>query len=145
VTPPTFDGPRFARWLRRWKEAESLEWGQIAERSGLNASTVLNLANGAPQAGARRRGQTVIDPRVSTLARLAQGLGLELAYVLERAGLDPEHGGRWSNFTAEERFALARAIGKSEEHSPAMRRLARELSASLNTTSEDTKEHQTHA
>jgi transcriptional regulator with XRE-family HTH domain len=137
---PTFDGPAFASWLRRWRDAERLDWATIAERSGLSTSIIQQLARGIPQKNARERGQVDIDPRITTIARLAHGLDLEFGYVASKAGLAPHDGGRWSAFTADERLELARvlrdeldlhaAVG-SDPPAPELRRLLDELEDTL--------------
>lgn len=146
TTASEFDGPRFARWLRRWREAEGLEIKDIAARGDLSASTVQLFASGEPPSAGRKRGQTAIDPRVNSLSRLAKGLDLELSYVLTKAGLLDDHQGRWRNFTGEERAAIARALNlaMSQAHyftsTPVAQLLAAELSeqvSSINNTHND--------
>jgi transcriptional regulator with XRE-family HTH domain len=107
-SPPTWDGPAFASWLRRWKEAEGLEWGQIADRSGLNVTTVQQIGRGQVRVPGNNPGQT--NPGISTLARLARGLGLDLAYVLAKGGLVVGGEDRWDHFNDTERALLRRAL-----------------------------------
>lgn len=105
----TWDGPRFGRWLRRWKESEGLDWPTLSARTGLHTSTLHGLARGTQ---ARSRGGDAaksIDPAISSVVRLAEGLGLELAYVVRQAGIDP-HNDRWANFNQHERYALVDAL-----------------------------------
>lgn len=106
-----WDGPRFGRWLRRWKDSEKLEWPTIAERSGLHVGTLQALARGTQGARGNKphNPDRSIDPSISTVARLAEGLGLELAYVVRQAGIDP-HNDRWSNFNQHEQHALVDAL-----------------------------------
>lgn len=140
---PTFDGPRFSRWLRRWKEAEGLDWTQIAQRSGIHISTLHQLARGAPQGNARRLGQTTIDPRITSVARLARGLGLEFAYVASKAGLtSPREGDRWAAFNAAERRALAAALTPNTD--PAVEQLLGELLPHVHTDQEITTHGNRH-
>jgi transcriptional regulator with XRE-family HTH domain len=110
ATPPTFNGPAFAKWLRRWKESENLGWGDIAERSGLHESTLNLLARGKPQKAAQNRGQTEINPGITTIARLAYGLGLEFGYVASKAGIQGGGGDRWEHFGTAERDLLTKAL-----------------------------------
>lgn len=121
---PRFDAPGFAAWLRRYRDAEHLEWKQIAVRSGIHYSTLMNVARGANQRiGART------DPSATTLARLAHGLGLDFNYVAFKAGLLP--GGDVSRFAAfstrERETLLAGLMYTSDE------RLRAELRATLPT------------
>lgn len=109
-TAPTFDGPAFARWLRRWKEAEGLGWRDIAERSGIAIGTIQLLARGKPPKIALARGQTEISPGINTLARLADGLGLDLSYVLSKGGIAPGGHDRWDGFSNSERTLLHSAL-----------------------------------
>jgi transcriptional regulator with XRE-family HTH domain len=107
VTPqPTFDSQKFGAWLRRWRQAEGLEWSEIAERSGLNRGTLQTLARGTPNKAARERGQIDLNPGVVTLARLADGLGLELGYVLSKGGLTVGSDDRWDHFSKAERALI---------------------------------------
>lgn len=111
VVMPEFDAEAFGSWLRRWREAEGLEWGQISERSGLHTSTLNGLAQGQSSSQRQRGKAPSYNPPINTLARLAYGLGLELPYVLSKAKIiDPADAGRWSNFSDAERVAMARAL-----------------------------------
>lgn len=107
---PTFDGPAFAKWLRRWRDHEKLAWGEIASRSGIHTSTLNGLARGIPQKSARERGQTEMNPGITTLARLAHGLDLDLAYVIGKGGLAAGASDRWDAFSDIERTLLATAL-----------------------------------
>lgn len=107
---PSFDAPRFAMWLRKWKAAERLEWGTISKRSGLHSGTLQQLARGIPQKGARERGQTTMDPRITTIARLAHGLDLDFAYVASKGGLHAGAGDRWESFSNAERTLLQHVL-----------------------------------
>lgn len=109
-TPPTFNGPAFAKWLRRWKESENLGWNDIAQRSGLHESTLNLLARGVPQKSAQSRGQTEINPGITTIARLAHGLGLEFGYVASKAGIQGGGADRWEHFGSAERALLTKAL-----------------------------------
>lgn len=112
---PAFDGPRFAAWLTRWRDHERLRWVDIADRSGISYSIVQQLARGAPQASARARGQVDIDPRITTVARLAHGLDLEFGYVASRGLVNAGSGSsRWGNFSKPEREALLLALRRQE-------------------------------
>lgn len=108
--PPSFNAPAFASWFRRWKEAEGLEWPEIARRTGLARGTLQLLARGVPPKAALERGQTDLNPGITTLARLAQGLGLDLAYVLGKGGIHPGDADRWDAFSNAERALLRRAL-----------------------------------
>lgn len=107
---PTFDGPAFARWLKRWKEAEGLSWSDVAERSGIAIGTIQLLARGTPSKQARDRGQTGLNPGIATIARLAHGLGLDFGFVASKAGLLGGGADRWENFNRAERALLARLL-----------------------------------
>jgi transcriptional regulator with XRE-family HTH domain len=106
---PTWDGPRFGKWLRRWKEAENLEWGEIAAKSGVSPSMLHTLARGTPGTVARNAGQQGMNPTINTIARLAAGLGLDLAYVVSKSGI-PTDTNRWGNFNRRERAIFERAL-----------------------------------
>lgn len=99
---PRFDGPRFASWLRRYRDAERLEWTTIAQRSGIHYSTLMSLVRGQVQGS-----QHSTDPSATTLARLAHGLGLDFTYIAAKAGLlgDGE-APRHSAYNDREREAL---------------------------------------
>src|SRR4051794_26294925 len=105
---PTFDGPRFAVWLRRWCEAEGLTFTEVARRSGLSRGMVTQLARGTQRAGLHGRNGARIDPAASTLAKLAHGLGMDFVYVASKAGLDRDHS-RWASFSRHEREILLQA------------------------------------
>lgn len=108
--PPTFDAERFAKWLRRWKEAEGLEWGEIAQRSGLGVGTIQLLARGRPSKKAIERGQTELNPGIATIARLAHGLGLEFGYVASKGGILGGGADRWEHFSKAERTLVHHAL-----------------------------------
>lgn len=108
--PPTFDAERFAKWLRRWKAAENLEWAEIAERSGLHVSTLHQLARGTPQRHRAVRGQREVNPGIVTIARLAHGLGLEFGYVASKGGLFGGGADRWEHFSRLERALVDSAL-----------------------------------
>jgi transcriptional regulator with XRE-family HTH domain len=101
---PSWSSTAFASWLRRWKDAERLEWGEIAERSGLHVSTVMGLARGTTKSVVKR------DPPIGTLARLAHGLGLDLAYILAKGGLIVGAEDRWDHFNRSERTLIHHAL-----------------------------------
>jgi transcriptional regulator with XRE-family HTH domain len=135
---PSFNGPSFAAWLRRWKDAEGLAWADIAERGGLSMSTLAGIAAGDPPAAARRRGQTEINPGVNALARIAYALGLELSYVLAKGGLTPRYGDRWANFTREERAALLYVLRDTRaDDGPVLVGIVEELQLHYKTTTNE--------
>lgn len=108
--PQVFDGPAFAKWLRKWMEAENLEVGDVASASGLSRGMITTLRRGMPTAAELSRGQAnKITPALESLVGLAQGLDLDLSYLLSKAGLTSV-GERWANFTPREREALAKAL-----------------------------------
>lgn len=123
---PEFDGPKFAAWLHRWKDAHNLQWEAVAAKAGVHYSTVQQLARGVPQAHARGRGQTQINPSINTLAALAQGLELDLDYVLEQGGLGSP-GSRWRGFHERERQALLLVLNLAGDGSDVLRALRDEL------------------
>lgn len=106
----TFDAPRFAKWLRKWKDAERLEWKEIAERSGLHLSTVLQLARGHPQRYRAVKGQREVNPGIVTIARLAHGLDLEFGYVASKGGIFGGGADRWEHFSEAERTLIEHAL-----------------------------------
>lgn len=106
---PTFDGPEFAKWLRRWMEAHDLSVPGLAAASGLHKDTISILRRGEPHSSARKS-QRTHQINVNTLAQVAHGLGLPLGYVAARAGLGDE-GGRWDEFSLRERQAIAKRLG----------------------------------
>jgi transcriptional regulator with XRE-family HTH domain len=138
-TESLFDAPRFASWLRRWKEAEGLEWGDIAKKGGLSTSALHELARGTPRThGTGRDRAKGINPSVTIMARVAMGLGLDLGYVLSKAGLGTGSD-RWSNFSRDDRRLLVAALRDSalrystldDQLPPPMLALLREIEASL--------------
>lgn len=104
--PPVFDGPGFAVWLRRIMDAEGMAVSDLSERSGLHASMLATLRRGIPSSTQQAQGQRAINPSINTIAAVAHGLGLELSYVMSKAGLD-NAGDRWANFSDREAEALA--------------------------------------
>lgn len=114
--PPKFDGPGFAKWLRKWMDAEGIAVDELAERAGLSSSMIHMLRRGMPSNNVRRKsGQDALHPAIESIAAIAHGLGLEFAYVASRAGIG-DHAGRWANFTKAERIALSIALGgKTDE------------------------------
>jgi transcriptional regulator with XRE-family HTH domain len=134
VTPlPTYDAERFGSWLKRWRASEGLDWGDISERSGLHTSTLHQLARGTVQAKRGSTGGNAIDPKITTLARLAHGLGLDFSYVVSKSGLISD-GDRWGNFSAKERRELYRALRLAQrvlgEDSAELHRMLGELEPS---------------
>lgn len=140
TTPPTWDGPRFARWLRRWKDAEELEWEELAAKSGLSTSSWQQAARGTVLGRGSDTSPRSTDPSINTVVRMAHGLGLELTYVVRQAGVDVHHD-RWSPFNRIEREQLHQMLVAQckLEHvmgvqtHPTMLRLMHELEATLAT------------
>lgn len=114
MAPPTFDGRAFANWLKRWKQGERLEWAALARDSGVAVGTLQLLARGIPVKSALERGQTEMNPGITTVARVAYGLGLDFSYVASKGGLNPG-GDRWMNFTKDERKLLAGLLRDSPQ------------------------------
>lgn len=109
LPPPVFDGPRFAKWLRKWMAAEGMQVRELAERSGVSASMIADLRRGTPARSSKGPTPVRMTPGVNVIAAIAHGLGLELGYVASKAGLQSD-GDRWHNFTDAERVALAVAL-----------------------------------
>lgn len=107
--PPVFDGPGFARWLRKWMEAEGIQNTDLAERAGISVGVVQVLRRGTPQSYVSRKGQSALHPGIETIAAVAHGLGLQFSYVASKAGFGDE-GDRWVNFSEAERTALFIAL-----------------------------------
>lgn len=109
---PAFDGPKFAKWLRRWMSAEDLQSPDLAQRSGLSVGMIHDLRRGAPAPWqVRNAGRT--SPKtydINSIAKVAHGLGLEFSYVAAKGGLGGESD-RWAMFTALERDAIASRLG----------------------------------
>lgn len=145
--PWRWDGPRFGRWLRRWRDAEHLSWAEIATSTGLHISTLQGISRGTSQ---RTDGKS-LDPPISTVVRLAQGLGLELDYVVRQAGIDP-HNDRWSNFNGMERATLREVLrfhamleqAAGLEKNPLVPRLLNEVEASLPSIKKEEEEADAH-
>jgi transcriptional regulator with XRE-family HTH domain len=144
--PWRWDGPRFGNWLRKWRDSEGLGWREISERTGLHESTLQGLARGTQGPRGGRNAAAIdksLDPPISTVARVAQGLGLELTYVIRQAGIDP-HNDRWTNFNTLERSTLHEVLRfhllleqqAGLTPNPVVPRLLAELEASLPTPAE---------
>lgn len=103
---PTFNGAQFARWLRGWMESEGIAVTELARASDIGEGTIHQLRRGQPNKAMRDRGQTSWTPALQIIVNLAHGLGLQLSYVLSKAGLTDD-GDRWANFSESERLALA--------------------------------------
>lgn len=140
---PEWDGPRFGKWLQKWRRSEGLEWGQISERSGLAKGTLQMLARGTPSTVDRSRGQKGINPGINTVARLAHGLGLDLNYVVSKAGIRIA-ADRWDNFNMRERAIFERAlrdyVGQGVDGDAAVLRLLDELSATVESSNDEAGE-----
>lgn len=106
---PTFDGPKLAKWLKRWMAAHDWSVEGLAAASGLHRDTIATLRRGRPHSKVHAA-QHTHQISVNTLARLARGLGLPLGYVAAQAGLGDE-GGRWDEFSVRERQAIAQRLG----------------------------------
>lgn len=103
-----WDHARFARWLKRYKQAEGLTWTDLARESGLHPTTWHKLAR---EDGPRR--EVAVDPSISTLVAVSKGLGLDIAYVLSQASA-VEDGVRWHSLTRAERRWLMDALATKE-------------------------------
>lgn len=77
---PTEPTRRFAATLRRRREEGHVSQEQLAAASGLHRTEISLLERGGR------------DPRLSTIVRLAQGLGVSAATLLE--DVDPAAGER---------------------------------------------------
>jgi transcriptional regulator with XRE-family HTH domain len=136
---PHFDPIRFAARLRRWRDAEDFEWADLAKASGLSESSIQGLVRGTSATGkAQATRQSMYDPRISTLARLSHGLGLDLSYMLSWGGLDTG-GERWRNFSPNERLQLQAILRMFVAASdmpapPAVTRMLNQLEKSLTET-----------
>lgn len=109
--PPTFNGPGFASWLRRWMAAEGIAVVELAKRAGVSVGAIHVLRRGVPADNVRvRKGQDALHPAIESIAAVAHGLGLQFSYVASKAGFG-DTAGRWANFTETERIALAIALG----------------------------------
>lgn len=127
---PRYNGPRFAAWLRRYGEAERLVWKEVAKEAGLSYSTVMHILN--PETGRNRvRRTSAPDPSGTTLARLADALGLDFSYVASKAGLGGGGVSRFAAFNPREREALL--AGMMHLDTGANERLRAELRATLPT------------
>jgi transcriptional regulator with XRE-family HTH domain len=72
------DGPGFAAWLKRTREARGEYVRELAKRSGIGATRLTQLEQGhLPESYA---------PSVNLFVRLAAALEVELTYVLHKAG-----------------------------------------------------------
>lgn len=116
-----FDGPKFAKWLRRWMSAEDLQSPDLAQRSGLSVGMIHDLRRGAPAPWqVRNAGRT--SPKtfdINSIAKVAHGLGLEFSYVAAKGGLGGESS-RWAMFTALERDAIASRLGVDDADADAL-------------------------
>lgn len=124
----------FGPWLRRTREGMRISVKEFAERAGLNTGTVTNF-----EKGHRSTGAFTID----VFERFAIGLGMDLAYVLHKAGykLGPDGidaarlkrmevvAGDFAEHTSDLRLALADAIGEAERRNN--KRLQLELGRGL--------------
>lgn len=111
MSAPEYDGAEFAKWLRRWKDQDGRFWREIAQAAGLSASTLQLLAKGEQQA---TRGRGSLSPSAEVLARIAHAFGLEIEYVMSKAGLS-DGGSRWAAFSRGERAAIARSLADAED------------------------------
>lgn len=133
-----FDLQSFSSWLRRWRDAENLEWTQLAKDAGLHPSAVAVFARGKPSSRPPARGY---DPSVTTMYRLATALDLDLGYLLEQAGM-PHTGSRMSALTRAERMALHQALAAANTElmtdatKEILRRLMEEIEVTLPTNKE---------
>lgn len=139
-----FKSAEFAAWLQRWRDAEGFRWTELAERSGLSYSTVMAMSQGRTTSRASRQAAKANglpetpSPSAETVARLADGLGLDVGYVMEKAGLG-NRSDRWRFFNTAEREFLARILSnvaalRAETGDPLpdpMLKLLRELQESL--------------
>jgi transcriptional regulator with XRE-family HTH domain len=106
--PPTFDVERFAAWLRRHMDAWDMTVPDLAQRSGLNVSTIANLRRGRPE-----KGRATKSPAINAIAAIAWGLQMPLDFVAAQAGLTWNGPiDRWDLLVTEhEREVLARRLG----------------------------------
>jgi transcriptional regulator with XRE-family HTH domain len=100
-----FDPETFGRWLVRFRQSEGLSQDAVVKRSGgilKHSSVMSNLEKGTTQ-----------SPQVDILVGIATGLGVQVSYLLEKAGFidRDEAKGRVGNFTSFERQVLTRALG----------------------------------
>lgn len=108
--PPMFDAERFGARLRRQMAADGVTILALSEAAGLSYGTVQQLGKGVPTNSERtRKGQTGLSPSITSIARLAHGLGLDFCWVASWGGIEP--GSRWQNFTQAERRKLAALLG----------------------------------
>lgn len=71
--------PSFGPWLRRARESRGMMVKDFASAAGLGRSTVHDLEQGRSGGG---------SVAVHTFQRLALGMGLDLGYVLHKAGFE---------------------------------------------------------
>lgn len=107
--PPAFDGPGFAKWLRRYMESEGLGVAEVARRAGLHPGMLHLLRRGTPSSTAAAKGQKALHPAIETIAAVAHALELQFSYVASKAGFDSE-GDRMANFSFGELSALAELL-----------------------------------
>lgn len=106
---PKFDGPGFARWLRRYMEAEGLSVAALSSRAGIHPSLITTLRRGTPNRHVAGKGQKALHPSIESIAGIAHGLNLEFAYVAGKAGFGDD-GDRWRNFTSGELNVLSELL-----------------------------------
>jgi hypothetical protein len=86
--PPVFDGPSFARVLKNHMDSKGIEVHELAKAAGTGRGFIQTLRRGRPTDQQMAAGQTVLNPRVNSLAAVAHGLDQRLSFVLS-----------WANFT----------------------------------------------
>lgn len=95
VTEATTREQRFGNWLRRVRESKKMTVTEVARKGGIGRSTY----EGFERANRRSRGTTgtgvasIENTPAGQFVALAEGLDLELGYVLHKAGFALDAGG----------------------------------------------------
>lgn len=104
--PPMFDGPRFAQALRNHMASKNIQVKDVVRRTGMSRGVVQALRRGVPGVVDMRRGQKIINPRINTLAAIADAMDQRFSFVMSWAGLEDEG----ERFTAAETRLLAELL-----------------------------------
>lgn len=105
--PKLFNGPKFAEMLKRHQRVHGIQNIELAKASGLSTSGVGEFRRGVPAPNiARRHGQKTLQPGINALIKLADGLDLQLAILLQWAGVTSAG----DRFTGAESRVLAQAF-----------------------------------
>ncbi len=119
-----FDAVAFGKWLRGTRESQGLSKQELADKAQLRTNSLGEIENASRQ----RRGEySTTIPSVELFARLAHGLGVELGYVLYKAGF--EVGIHDVNMARLDRVEAVLSL--LDERSPGMRKAMAEAANDL--------------